>query len=241
MEEGLRSTRASRARDGADPGRTGYDGSAMIKDTCHQNGDRHDHRVVLLGQQAEAFRRTARRCATAPPDTRPAARPPRSRMPSAVALSTIMIAGPGRAAPLSYWCLAPLPERQTARSRPRRSHRIRTRIAHGIVTATRGCSWNPLPTAPSSEVSGFRTEPPVERAIEPVPADIPTRQRRPTTTTSSNSPNGSPRRSTPAPAPEELGELRITPRSSRSLARSIPRRRAPRRCELLMWYNQAST
>ena len=46
----------------------------------------------------------------------------------------------GRTAPLSYRCLVPLPGRRTVRSGPRWSCRIRTRIAHGIVTAKRGCS-----------------------------------------------------------------------------------------------------
>ena len=70
-----------------------------------------------------------------------------------------MMAGAGRTAPLRYCCVVPLPGRRTVRSRPKWSRRIRTRIAHGIVTATRGCSWNPLATGPSSEVSGVRAEP----------------------------------------------------------------------------------
>ena len=37
-------------------------------------------------------------------------RPPRE-MPSAVAHPMIVVAGPGRTAPLSYWCLVPLPGR----------------------------------------------------------------------------------------------------------------------------------
>ena len=41
---------------------------------------------------------------------------------------------------LSYRCLVPLPGRRTVRSGPRWFRRIRTRIAHGIVTAKRGCS-----------------------------------------------------------------------------------------------------
>ena len=107
-----------------------------------------------------ASRRTARRRATALPDTRPASRPLRPPLESHRPWPSrrFVMAGAGRTAPLSYCCLVPLPGRQTVRSRPRWSRRIRTRIAHGIVTATRGCSWNPLATGPSSEVSGFRTE-----------------------------------------------------------------------------------
>ena len=75
------------------------------------NGDRHDHRVVLLGQQAQLLDVllgdaqlrgliAARRLST--PSVA-------SRMPSAVALSTTVMAGGGRTAPLSYRCLVPLP------------------------------------------------------------------------------------------------------------------------------------
>ena len=46
----------------------------------------------------------------------------------------------GPTARWSYRCLVPLPGRRTVRSGPRWSRRIRTRIAHGIVTAKRGCS-----------------------------------------------------------------------------------------------------
>ena len=49
---GTAETRVSPAREGADPGRTGYDVSAMIGG-CVTNGDQHDHRVVLIGQQAQ--------------------------------------------------------------------------------------------------------------------------------------------------------------------------------------------
>ena len=44
------------------------------------------------------------------------------------------------------------------RSRPKWSRGIQTRIAHGVVTATRRCSWNRLATGPLSEVRGFRPE-----------------------------------------------------------------------------------
>ena len=44
-------TRRSPARDGPDPGRTG---TTFGDDRGYvTNGDRHDHRVVLLGQQAQ--------------------------------------------------------------------------------------------------------------------------------------------------------------------------------------------
>ena len=86
-----------------------------------------------------------------------------------------MMAGAGRTAPLRYCCVVPLPGRRTVRSRPKWSRRIRTRIAHGIVTATRGCSSNPLATGPSSEVSGFRSEPHASRRHTAVaePARLP--------------------------------------------------------------------
>ena len=68
------------------------------------------------------------------------------------------MAGGGRTAPSRYRCLVPLPGRRAVRSGPRWSRRIRIRIAHGIVTAKRGCSWNLLATGPLSEISVFRTE-----------------------------------------------------------------------------------
>ena len=71
--------------------------------------------AVLLGQQAPASRRTARRRATAPPEYPPSVSTTTagSRMPSAVALPTIVMAGIGRTALLTYCCFVPLPKRRT--------------------------------------------------------------------------------------------------------------------------------
>ena len=123
------------------------------------NGDRHDHRVVPALASRPSFSTycsATRNCTT--PDTRPVSRPPRPPRECPQPWPPDDRDGGGRPVPLSYCCLVPLPGRRTVRSRPRWSRRIRTRIAHGIVTATRECSWNPLATGPSSEVNGFRTE-----------------------------------------------------------------------------------
>lgn len=89
LEEGLRSREFSPARDGADPGRTGYTGydvSAMID-------DRHDSSCAPGVSTASAT----------------------SRIPSAVVLPNDRDGGAGRTDPLSYCCLVPLPGRWTVR------------------------------------------------------------------------------------------------------------------------------
>ena len=105
------------------------------------NGSRHDHRVVLLGQQAQLLDVllgdaqlrgliAARRL------------DPLGRLANALGRGALddRDGGGGRTAPLSYRCLVALRGRPTVRSGPRWSRRIRTRIAHGIVTAKRGSS-----------------------------------------------------------------------------------------------------
>ena len=116
--------------------------------------------AVLLNQQAQPVHVLLGDVQTARPDTRPgldrfghfanAGRGPRDDSDSGAELQS----------PLSYraGAAAGAGGLSVVRSRPRCSRRIRTRIAHGIVTATRGRSWSPLATGPSSEVSGFRPE-----------------------------------------------------------------------------------
>ena len=113
------------------------------------NGDRQDHRVVLLGQQAQLLDVllgdaqlrgliAARRL------------DPLGRLANALGRGALDDHdGGGRphrrphSPPLSYRCLVPLPGRRTVRSGPRWFRRIRTRIAHGIVTAKRGFIESP--------------------------------------------------------------------------------------------------